>query len=80
MLPGDDEWVNVRALFLAYYEATIDTCNTDARWEQCGVPDLYNAWMCAKLRAESYALLVDEGTLPCMENLYAHLPVFSDIY
>jgi hypothetical protein len=36
-------------------------------------------WICAKLRAENYPLLIDEGTLPCMENLYAYLPVFSDI-
>ena len=36
--------------------------------------------MCAKLRAENYPLLVDEGTLSCMDNLYAYLPVFSDIH
>ncbi len=35
--------------------------------------------MCAKLRAENYPYLIDEGTLPCMENLYAYLPTFSDI-
>ncbi len=36
--------------------------------------------MCAKLRAENYPLLIDEGILPCMDNLYAYLPIFSDIY
>jgi hypothetical protein len=36
--------------------------------------------MCAKLKAENYAMMVDEGTLACMDNLYAYLPVFGDIY
>ena len=36
--------------------------------------------MCAKLRAENYPMLVDEGSLPCMENLYSQLPIFSDIH
>ena len=25
-------------------------------------------------------MLVDEGSLFCMENLYAYLPIFSDIH
>ena len=25
-------------------------------------------------------MLVDEGTLPCMDNLYAYIPIFSDIH
>ncbi len=36
--------------------------------------------MCAKLRAENYVILVDEGKLDCMENLKAYLPIFEDIY
>lgn len=79
LLPGDDEWVAVRDLFVQYFTATRDTCNTDSRWGPCNARTLYYQWMCAKLRAENYPLLIDEGTLPCMENLYAYLPVFSDI-
>ena len=80
LLPGDDEWLNVRELFLTYFTATRDNCNTDARWEPCGVKKYYYDWMCAKLRAENYALLIDEGTLSCMDNLYAYLPIFGDIH
>ena len=80
LLPGDDEWTNVKDLFKLYFTATRDNCNTDARWEPCGAKDLYNKWMCAKLRAENYPLLVDEGTLSCMDSLYAYLPIFSDIH
>ena len=36
LLPGDEEWLNVRSLFLKYYSATLNTCNVDARWEPCG--------------------------------------------
>ena len=79
LLPGDDEWVNVRELFLAYYTTTLDTCNTDARWEPCNSPKAYKTWMCAKLKAENYPYMIDEGILPCMANLYAYLPTFSDI-
>ena len=71
LLPGDDEWVKARELFVQYFTATRDTCNTDARWEPCNAKTLYYKWMCAKLRAENYAMLRDEGTLPCMENLYS---------
>lgn len=71
LLPGDDEWVKVRELFVAYFTATRDTCNTDARWEPCNSKTLYYKWMCAKLRAENYPNLVDEGSLPCMANLYS---------
>jgi hypothetical protein len=70
LLPGDDEWLNVRKLFLDYYLATRETCNTDARWEPCNAKAKYNAWMCAKLKAENYAYMIDEGTLDCMANLY----------
>ena len=70
LLPGDDEWVEVRALFKTYYEATKTNCNTEARWERCSEPRLYNEWMCAKLKAENYAYMIDDGTLECMENLY----------
>ncbi len=80
LLPGDDEWLEVRDLFVEYFTATRDTCNTDARWEPCAARSVYYKWMCAKLRAENYPLLVDEGTLTCMDNLYAYLPIFSDIY
>ncbi len=66
-------------LFVQYFTATRDTCNTDARWKPCNAQKLYYQWMCARLRAENYPLLIDEGTLPCMENLYAYLPIFSDI-
>jgi len=79
-LPGDDEWVKVRELFVQYFTATRDVCNTDARWEACNSKALYNKWMCAKLRAENYVMLLDEGTLPCMENLYSQIPVFADIH
>jgi hypothetical protein len=80
LLPGDDEWLTVRELFVEYFTATRDDCNTDARWEPCNAKSLYYKWMCAKLRAENYPLLIDEGTLSCMDNLYAYLPIFSDIY
>ena len=80
LLPGDDEWVTARQLFIDYYTATLDTCNTDARWEPCGQTALYNQWMCANLRAQNYPYMVDEGTLDCMNNLYEYLPIFSDIY
>lgn len=36
--------------------------------------------MCAKLKAQNYAYMVDEGSLSCMDALYEYLPVFSDIY
>lgn len=36
LLPGDDEWIEVRKNFREYYTATRDTCNSDARWEACG--------------------------------------------
>jgi hypothetical protein len=79
LLPGDQEWVKVRELFKTYFEATKVNCNTEARWEQCSDPKLYNEWMCAKLKAENYAYLIDDGKLNCTENLYAHIPVFKDI-
>lgn len=53
-----------------YFTTTRDDCNTAARWEPCNAKDKYNKWMCAKLRAENYAMLVDEGELDCMNNLY----------
>ena len=80
LLPGDDEWKDVRLKFTAYFEASRENCNTDARWEQCGQQSLYYTWMCAKLKAENYVLLIDVNTLPCMSNLYQYLPVFEDIY
>jgi hypothetical protein len=51
----------------------------DARWEPCGENELYNAWMCSKLKAENYAILVDAYKLDCMKKLKADLPIFKDI-
>ena len=70
----------MRSLFIDYYTATRDTCNTDNRWGPCNAESLFNNYMCAKLRAENYALLVDEGSLYCMSGLQSYLPIFSDIY
>lgn len=76
LLPGDDEWVNVRTLFSNYYSATRDTCNTAARWGECSQTALYNQWMCAKLLAENYVIMIDAMNLDCMANMYQYLPIF----
>eukprot|EP00347_Sterkiella_histriomuscorum_P013216 403365562 len=80
LLPGDDEWVDVRSKFNDYFQATRENCNTDARWEQCSEKSLYNTWMCAKLKAENYALMIDAKNLDCMATLFQYLPVFDEIY
>ncbi len=70
LLPGDEEWLDVRARFLKYFEATKVNCNTEARWERCSEKTLHSDWMCHKLKAENYPYMIDEGSLSCMENLY----------
>ncbi len=70
LLPGDDEWVDVRTKFQAYFDSTRENCNTDARWQECGEKTLFNDWMCAKLKAENYALMIDANNLDCMKNLF----------
>ena len=70
----------MRTLFNDYYKATRDTCNTAARWQPCSQDSLFNAWMCAKLKAENYVVMIDAMNLACMADLFQYLPVFSDIY
>lgn len=81
ILPGDEEWVDSRAKFEKYYEATKDTCSSAERWGECSEPGLYYSWKCAELKAKNYAILLDNGgtNMTCMETLEPDLPIFKEI-
>jgi hypothetical protein len=79
VLRGDSEWITVRNNFKEYFEATRDTCNTAARWEECGEKKLFDDWKCSELKATHYTLLRDIEELPCLVYLRHYLPIFSDV-
>lgn len=75
---GDTEWVEVRKNFKAYFDATRDSCNTAARWEECGQKELFNKWKCSELKAKYFTYFIDVFALPCMKFLRFYLPIFKE--
>jgi hypothetical protein len=55
LLPGNDPWQLELQAFKKYWNATLNICNSAARWDECGGKELeYAEWQCAFYKAQHY--------------------------
>ena len=75
-LPGDQPYIDARAAFREYYDATAN-CHLASRWGECELSQKYHNWKCKELSAQYYVELLNIESLKCMSDVKKDLPIYD---